>query len=452
MKLTGLHVAILIGVVVVGLVAYGTFHFNSEAPIATPPAAPEGTMAGVVEDTTGAPMIDVQPATQLDMGIVQRDAPTTKAVVVSNKGQSTLEIMSVRTSCGCTAAKIDQNKKLIPPGGQADIEVTVDPLKITGFESRKTLTINSSDPARPRIDLEVLAKIDPEFEIIPATIDFGQVRKGATPTQVMRLRQLMNEPFELSDLKLTSKDIKASFVKVPEDQWKAPGKVEYDVTVSLAEQAPLGTFSGRFALQTNCKRMHSYWCSVKAEITSFYKLIPNRPLLLRPNPKSPAPQTATVTIMGDRPYEIVSIEPSDLLTATSRPGEGPNTNVVEVALKNGPVPGQRSENVVVTLKADDEVVKENLMVRVYGTGPARPTKPVTGGVAAKGTIPAGQFQMQKPVPGQPAQQPEPQQPAAEPGMPQAPQAPVVPAAPAAPEASAAPDPQAPDPAAAPAQQ
>jgi len=446
MKLTGLHVAILIGVVVVGLVAYGALHFKGEAPIAQPTAPPEGTMAPANVDATMAPVIEAQPPTQLDMGVISRETPTMQKVTLFNKGKGNLEITSVRTSCGCTAAKIDQDKKIIPPGGQADVEVTVDPAKISGFESRKTLSINSSDPARPRIDIEVLAKIDPEFELTPATIDFGKLEKGQTPEQVMRLRQLMEEPLVLNDLKIATKDIKVSFVKIPEDQWKAPGKAEYDITVRLAEEAPLGSFSGRFALQLNCKRMKSYWCAVKADITSFYKLIPNRPLMLRLNPKSTEPQNSSVTIVGDRPYEIVSIEPSELISATAHPGQGANTQVLEVTLKDVPVPGQRNESVLLTLKSGDKVVKENITVRVYGAAVARPAKAnkppfvIPSSTPAAGAVPPGD----QPAPDTVV--PQPLQPPAVPGAEAAPAVPAE-AAPAVP--APAPDAQ---PAAAPAQQ
>jgi len=79
---------------------------------------------------------------------------------VTNKGDDTLKIQKVGTSCGCTQAKID--KKILPPGDIAKLTVTFSPgsHKIKGEVIRK-ISIRSNDPENPVRIITISAKVFP---------------------------------------------------------------------------------------------------------------------------------------------------------------------------------------------------------------------------------------------------------------------------------------------------
>ena len=378
MRLRSIHVVILIAAVVGGLVVYGAIRSSQDMPgnaarTAQSPQAGELPPAKPQEAAGAVPLMVIDPPKTLDLGTIPRQGMTTAEIKVHNKGEATLHITKVQSSCGCTKASIKEKAKVIPPGGTSIITVTADPNRIPGFASRKTVTIMSDDPKNPRVRLSVLAKIDPEFALEPRNIEFGEIRKGAAPTQTMVLRQLSDEPVEVTEIMsfgAASKGLELAFEKRPEGQWASPGRPEYAISVGLPADAPLGGYTGRFAIKTTCKRVKQITCSATAKITSFYSIQPPppRPLLVHNRTQGPARGPAKATITAECPFEISGLRPStDSLVVTQKPGPEPNSVVIEVSLKPDVAAGRRNETVEFTIASDEESFTERIPVRVYVT-------------------------------------------------------------------------------------
>ncbi len=111
----------------------------------------------------------------LDLGSVTLDqAPYRARFALFNQGRSDLVINGLETSCGCTTAVLqvgdwrsppmgmghsqegDGFSVILPPGGKANIYVSMDPLfhgdAVLGPVMR-TIRIQSNDPMQPRFDL-----------------------------------------------------------------------------------------------------------------------------------------------------------------------------------------------------------------------------------------------------------------------------------------------------------
>ncbi len=415
MKLRGVLIVAVIAVVFVGSVVYGARQFaNRPAAPAQPAASPgsnedaflkevrekakqipptenaKGLIPPVNGDQSLVPSISVEPAA-LDLGVVSREGMATGEIKVLNKGKGVLQIAQVSTSCGCTKATIAEDKKTVPPDGESVIAVSVDPKRIPGFESTKTVTITSNDPQQQRLNIQVTAKIDPEFELEPKELNFGEVEKGTPMEKTMVFRQLQPDPIEILEAAPMQKaaDMDISFVKRPENEWASPQHPEYLLTVRIPDDVSPGPFDGRFTIKTTCKRLPSYTCMVRANIKAFYDVTPGRQLIVRSNTPSGQAGAATATITADQPFEVTDLKASgEDLTVASKPGDKPNTAVIDVALKPDAQPGSRYETITYSIKAGDKVYKERLAARVYAG--ARP-----GSVAAPMAMPG-----QPAVPGQ----------------------------------------------------
>lgn len=357
------------------------------------------------------PVIQAEPAA-LDMGVIAREGLSTGEVKVHNVGKAPLEISQISQSCGCTKGSIDPKQKTVPPGGETIVTVTVDPKRIGSFESTKDIYISSNDPKTPRLTVKVTAKIDPEFSVDPKELNFGDVPKGTVAEKTVLFRQLSDDPIEILELKpMANKgmDIQLSFAKRPDAEWAAPNRPEYVITVRLPEDLSPGPLSGSFSIQSTCKRLPSYACTVKANITAFYNIGPSKQLILRSSVRPGQPNTASTTVSSDRPFEIQDLQVTGTgLTVSSKSGTAPNSQVIEVALEQDVEPGQRNETVTFTVKAGDQAYKERMPVRVYAAKPFRPIRPF-GSVAPKSGPAAGAPQMKMPpVPAPAAPQPNPQ--------------------------------------------
>jgi len=90
----------------------------------------------------------------------------------SNQGDQALLVAEVKTSCGCTEAKV--SPKEIPPGGAGKIDVTFDSHGFVG-KVEKEIQVQSNDPARPLVELRLEVEVLPTLMLEPKIIDFETV-------------------------------------------------------------------------------------------------------------------------------------------------------------------------------------------------------------------------------------------------------------------------------------
>ena len=427
MNLRGIHIVIFVVLVAAGLVIYGAIRSPKDAqpqapatagsPVSQQPTRPEAATEPEATTATGvtpagkpaviaslkpktdapgkAPVLVVTPSGILDVGIIPGDGIANREFKLTNTGDAVLEIAKVSSACGCVKASIKLEDKKIPPGGESTVKVAINPKAIHGFETRKRITIMSNDAANPRATLDVIAKVDPEFEIVPAKIEFGEIRKGKTHEKTMVFRQLTEERVELKEIKPyanASESVEFSFAERPQDQWLRPDRTEYTITARVREDVSPGKLSIRFALHTTCKRLETLNATVTAKVESFYTIVPSRPPMVRNYPARGGQRATQIIITADRPFEILDIVSSneDLLI-TQKLGPAENSRMLALELKKDAKPGRRNDNIAFLIKSAEETLKERITVRTYAASAAararapRPS-PVRLKPAAKGAV------------------------------------------------------------------
>jgi uncharacterized cupredoxin-like copper-binding protein len=96
------------------------------------------------------------PETQHNFGMVSEGNVVDYTFKFVNKGNSTLDIKEVKTTCGCTAALLSKNK--IAPGEEGSLKVELNTANRLGKMSRN-ITVISNDPEEPSKDLLIYAEI-----------------------------------------------------------------------------------------------------------------------------------------------------------------------------------------------------------------------------------------------------------------------------------------------------
>ncbi len=84
-----------------------------------------------------------------------------------NTGATTVVVKSVKTSCGCTTARLD--KKVYLPGDQGDIVATYSYWGITG-SLRKLITVVSDDRPDQPVILDLRVFVHEPFEVKPGLV------------------------------------------------------------------------------------------------------------------------------------------------------------------------------------------------------------------------------------------------------------------------------------------
>jgi hypothetical protein len=150
--------------------------------------------------------------------------------------------MEVETDCACTIPEAD---KIIPPGGQGNITLTITPYSLMrAFDRKATVALN--DPTRPQLVLTLKGYVQPIIEIQPSHIvrltgSVNDELKGQ-----VRFISHIPGPWEIKDVKISIPEMVEARVRAEE-----PGKVYVLEVKNLRREA--GKYAGVIELSTTSK-------------------------------------------------------------------------------------------------------------------------------------------------------------------------------------------------------
>ena len=96
--------------------------------------------------------------------------------LIKNDGKSTLEISSVRPSCGCTIA--GKYPKKIAPGETGEFPFKIQSKKLRG-KYEKSIKIYSNDPDTPELQLKLKGVCKRYVDVVPTNAYFGKTTTDA---------------------------------------------------------------------------------------------------------------------------------------------------------------------------------------------------------------------------------------------------------------------------------
>ena len=370
--MVGVAVFLLVGVLSYALLANvgdtppaSNDEFLDEVRSADAPADPQNEEALLPGTTQSGEIPAIAVGTEhYDMGVIPNEGLAEGSVTIQNTGDAPLVISKVSTSCGCTMGyKPDEP---IPPGGEAKMRVTVDPTRIQGYTSTKTLTIYSNDPHNPQKTVQVSARVTPEIALEPEIIQFGVVSKGETPTQTVIARQNVDQDLNINDVVVPANSAQVFDVKLAErdkSEWKDPERKEYEITVSVKEDAPIGNQSNRLGLATDLKRMRYAYVPVNLEIKGLYNIQPPVVTLRSVQPGEKIENILKVT--GQVPIEITDIASENKnFVVSKRAAEEANTLLFDLKVNEGSLDRLQRDNLILTIKAGDQTFTEEVKMLV----------------------------------------------------------------------------------------
>lgn len=198
----------------------------------------------------GSPSM-VVPSKIVDAGKVSQGVTVDAVFDLVNEGDATLTVKAVRPTCGCTVADFD---KEIAPGATGKIKAKLDTKDFAGPIS-KSILVMTDDPQNPTVTLVIKADIRPFVEILPRPL----IRFNAV------LHEPMNQTFIVAGadpektLKVSSVDSSVPFLttsvrKLSGDELvQGKSKSQYEVTLSLSDDAPVGPVNAVLSVNTDLK-------------------------------------------------------------------------------------------------------------------------------------------------------------------------------------------------------
>jgi len=200
--------------------------------------------------TEGSPML-VVPSKIIDAGTVSQGVTVDAVFDLVNEGDAKLIVKAVRPTCGCTVADFDRE---IAPGATGTVKAKLDTKDFAGPIS-KSILVMTDDPQNPTVTLVIKADIRPFVEILPRPlIRFNAVLHepmnqtfivaGADPEKTLTVRSVESSvPFLSTSMRQLSGD----------ELIEGKSKSQYEVTLSLTDDAPVGPVNAVLSVNTDLK-------------------------------------------------------------------------------------------------------------------------------------------------------------------------------------------------------
>ena len=200
--------------------------------------------------TEGAPTM-VVPSKIIDAGTGSQGVMVDAVFDLVNEGNATLIVKAVRPTCGCTVADFDRE---IAAGATGKVKAKLDTKDFAGPIS-KSILVMTNDPQNPTVTLVIKADIRPFVEILPRPlIRFNAVAHepmsqtfivvGADPEKSLTVSRVVSSvPFIATSVRQLGDD----------ELIKGKSKNQYEVTLSLTDNTPVGPVNAVLSVHTDLK-------------------------------------------------------------------------------------------------------------------------------------------------------------------------------------------------------
>lgn len=199
------------------------------------------------------------PERQHDFGKVPRGEKPTHEFLLMNSTSKEVRIRAIRVSCSCTKAVAATGR--IPAGGASLLTATMD---TSGFQGSKSVAIyvQFDRPWRAEVILRVSCESMGKLGAEETEVDFGILPQGASPTKKLNLDYSGPLDWRIDDLNYGNPCFTAEVVEVSRE----PGKVRYELAISLMGNCGAGLHQDEIRIHTNDPTTPQIVIKAKAEV------------------------------------------------------------------------------------------------------------------------------------------------------------------------------------------
>lgn len=233
-----------------------------------------------------------------DFGVVARGADVKYRFKITNLYRDPVHIASIRTTCGCSAAK--PSRYTFNSREEAFIEVTMDTRK---FMRRKdsNLIVTFDSPLYAQVQIPITAYIRTDVVLNPGGVNFGAVEQGTQTQRKLIIQYAGRNDWKIKEVKTNNKHIIAKVV----EKSRSGGRVTYELQASLEPTAPVGRLSQQITLITNDTNSPHVPILVEAKVEADVTITVASSLGTIEAGKT---KTFNVVLRGKKPFAIEKID------------------------------------------------------------------------------------------------------------------------------------------------
>jgi hypothetical protein len=239
-----------------------------------------------------------------DFGAVARGSDTVFKFPVKNIYKQDVELVSVRSSCGCTSPTLE-NKNL-KTGDVGYVVATFNTRTFDGVHSA-TLTVDvqwndNGIIRRGEAQIHVHGDIRSDVVFQPGAIKFDGIDQGAKAEQQVRVTYAGRGDWKVTDVRGASDDLE---VELTETQ-RFEGRVAYDLLVRMKDNAAPGYFNEQLVLVTNDNSNPRIPLRVEGRVVPQISVAPAALRFGEVIQGAAVPMK--VLVRGKKPFKIVGVE------------------------------------------------------------------------------------------------------------------------------------------------
>ncbi len=239
-----------------------------------------------------------------DFGTVARGADTVFKFPIKNIYKQDIELVSVRSSCGCTTPTLEN--KMLKTGETGYVVAKFNTRTFDGVHSATlTVTVRWDDNGNTRTgetQLHVNGNIRSDVVFQPGAIKFDGVDQGTKAEQQVRVTYAGRSDWKITDVRGASDDLEVELTETG----RQSGRVSYDLLVRMKDNAPSGYFNEQLVLVTNDGSNPRIPLHVEGRVIPEISVAPEA--LRFGDVASGATIPMKVLVRGKKPFKIVAVE------------------------------------------------------------------------------------------------------------------------------------------------
>jgi len=273
-----------------------------------------------------------------DFGTVARGADTVYKFAAKNIFTQDIELVSVRSSCGCTSPSIE--KKILKTGDIGYVTARFNTRTFTGLHGA-TLTVqvrwNHQGTMRTaETQLRVSGNIRGDVEFKPGAVKFDDIEQGKVAERSVEVANNGSSSWKIVDVRGVSADLEVEMTP----KRRAAGRVAYELLIRLKDSAPAGYFNEQLVLVTNDAQNPRIPMHITGRIVPGITVAP-QPLLLG-GVNQGQQISKKVLVSGKQPFRILGVNSdAEECFQFKTDGESSKRHILEVTFdaknQSGPV-------------------------------------------------------------------------------------------------------------------
>lgn len=290
----------------------------------------------------------------VDFGNVAKGADAKVRIKVRNLYQETIQVTSANTSCACFKAGMVDNVTQIASNQTAELEVSVNTIN---YQRKRdaTLIVNLLEPskrsmAEVRIPLHAYIRTDVVFT--PGAVNFGNLDLGSGAKQIVKVAYAGRNDWQIREVKSSNTHMVTSV----KETGRANGLVNYELTVELKPETPVGSMRDQITLVTDDAKDPQVPLLVFGAVEADVTLTPD---VLTFGTLSPGQtKTMNLVIRAKKPFTIQKIEreKGDDAFRVKLPEDAKPVHVLPITLVTPTEPGAFDEVFSINIAGRSEAI------------------------------------------------------------------------------------------------